>query len=54
MVKMGYLEPDLSAAAKGWVMALTPGAVDQDLPRRGITRSCARFIPSMSCRSIRI
>ena len=23
MVKMGYLEPDLSAAAKGWVMALT-------------------------------
>lgn len=35
VVKMGYLEPDLSAAAKGWVMALTPGAVDQDLPRLG-------------------
>ena len=33
VVKMGYLEPDLSAAANGWVMALTPGAVDQDLPR---------------------
>lgn len=31
VVKMGYLEPDLSRAAKGWVMALTPGAVDQDL-----------------------
>lgn len=35
VVKMGYLEPDLSAAAKGWVMALTPGAVDQGLPRLG-------------------
>ncbi len=35
VVKMGYLEPDLSAAAQGWVMALTPGAVDQDLPRLG-------------------
>ncbi len=33
VVKMGYLEPDLSAASNGWVMALTPGAVDQDLPR---------------------
>lgn len=31
IVKMGYLEPDLSRAAKGWVMALTPGAVPQDL-----------------------
>ncbi len=31
VVKMGYLEPDLSAAAKGWVMALTPGAVNQDI-----------------------
>lgn len=30
VVKMGYLEPDLSRAQKGWVMALTPGAVDQD------------------------
>jgi microcystin degradation protein MlrC len=24
VVKMGYLEPDLSQAQKGWVMALTP------------------------------
>lgn len=31
VVKMGYLEPDLSRAQKGWVMALTEGAVDQDL-----------------------
>lgn len=31
IVKMGYLEPDLSQAAKGWVMALTAGAVNQDL-----------------------
>lgn len=31
VVKMGYLEPDLSKASKGWVMALTPGAVNQDL-----------------------
>lgn len=32
-VKIGYLQPDLFAAAKGWVMALTPGGVDQDLER---------------------
>ncbi len=31
VVKMGYLEPDLSRAAQGWVMALTPGAVPQDI-----------------------
>lgn len=35
VVKMGYLEPDLASASDGWVMALTPGAVDQDLPRMG-------------------
>ena len=34
-VKIGYLEPDLAHAAAGWVMALTPGAVDQDLKRMG-------------------
>ncbi|GAB3436510.1 M81 family metallopeptidase [Flindersiella endophytica] len=32
-VKIGYLQPDLFAAAKGWVLALTPGGVDQDLER---------------------
>ncbi|PAT02195.1 hypothetical protein CI105_02295 [Candidatus Izimaplasma bacterium ZiA1] len=31
VVKMGYLEPDLSKAAKGWIMALTKGPVSQDL-----------------------
>lgn len=33
VVKMGYLEPDLAAAANGWTMVLSPGAVDQDLTR---------------------
>ncbi|MBV7362957.1 M81 family metallopeptidase [Actinomycetaceae bacterium TAE3-ERU4] len=37
-VKIGYLEPDLFQAASGWVMALTPGAVDQDLIRVGHQR----------------
>lgn len=31
VVKMGYLEPDLSKLSNGWVMALTDGAVNQDL-----------------------
>ncbi|MDD2446644.1 MAG: M81 family metallopeptidase [Tissierellia bacterium] len=31
VVKMGYLEPDLSKVAKGWIMALTPGSVRQDI-----------------------
>lgn len=31
IVKMGYLEPDLSRAARGWIMALTSGAVSQDI-----------------------
>ena len=31
VVKIGYLEPDLHAAAAGWRMALTPGGVDQRL-----------------------
>ncbi|OKL49644.1 hypothetical protein BSR29_01420 [Boudabousia liubingyangii] len=30
-VKIGYLEPDLAQASKGWVMALSEGAVNQDL-----------------------
>ena len=32
-VKIGYLQPDLYRAAEGWVLALTPGGVDQDLLR---------------------
>lgn len=37
-VKIGYLEPDLAEVAAGWVMALSPGAVDQDLLRLGHRR----------------
>ena len=32
-VKIGYLEPELRQLAKGALLALTPGAVDQDIPR---------------------
>ena len=34
-VKMGYLEPDQYEAAADWLLALTPGGVDQDLLRLG-------------------
>jgi microcystin degradation protein MlrC len=33
IVKVGYLVPELFAAAKGWVIALTPGGVDQHITR---------------------
>lgn len=33
MVKIGYLVPELYNMRGGWVMALTPGGVDQDLER---------------------
>lgn len=33
MVKIGYLVPELYDMRAGWVMALTPGGVDQDLER---------------------
>ena len=35
VVKIGYLVPELYDMRKGWVMALTPGGVDQDLNRLG-------------------
>jgi microcystin degradation protein MlrC len=38
VVKLGYLVPDLFDAAKGWVLALTPGGVDQDIVRLGHAR----------------
>ena len=38
VVKIGYLVPDLFDAAKGWVLALTPGGVDQDIVRLGHRR----------------
>ena len=33
VVKIGYLVPELFEMHKGWIMALTPGGVDQDLTR---------------------
>lgn len=33
VVKIGYLEPELYHMQKDWIMALTPGGVDQDLYR---------------------
>jgi microcystin degradation protein MlrC len=51
VVKIGYLVPDLFHAAKGWVMALTPGGVDQDLVRlghRGLDRPIYPFDPQMA------
>ena len=37
-MKVGYLVPDLFDAARGWVLALTPGGVDQDIVRLGHQR----------------
>lgn len=38
VVKIGYLEPELHAIQRGWLLALTPGGVDQDLIRLGHNR----------------
>lgn len=38
VVKIGYLEPELYELAATWLLALTPGGVDQDLLRLGHTR----------------
>ncbi|MBA3747000.1 MAG: MlrC C-terminal domain-containing protein, partial [Solirubrobacterales bacterium] len=35
VVKVGYLVPELFDAARGWVIGLTPGGVDQDIVRLG-------------------
>lgn len=35
IVKIGYLEPELYELAADWILALTPGGVDQDLIRLG-------------------
>ena len=40
-MKIGYLQPELYDMRADWVMALTPGGVDQDLerlPYKGIQR----------------
>ncbi len=38
VVKIGYLVPELYEMRKDWIMALTPGGVDQDLERLGYKR----------------
>ena len=38
VVKIGYLEPELYDMKKGWMMALTPGGVDQRLEGLGYER----------------
>ncbi|XAS67398.1 M81 family metallopeptidase [Micrococcaceae bacterium Sec5.7] len=45
VVKIGYLEPDLFAMAAGWMLALTPGGVDQDLQRLGHRRILRPMFP---------
>ena len=45
VVKIGYLVPDLFAAAKGWVLALTPGGVDQNIARLGHRRLLRPIYP---------
>lgn len=51
VTKIGYLEPGLYAIAADWLLALTPGGVDQDLQRlghRGIDRPMFPFDPNMA------
>jgi microcystin degradation protein MlrC len=46
VVKIGYLVPELYNMRAGWVMALTPGGVDQDiehLPYKRIIRPMFPF-----------
>lgn len=38
VVKIGYLEPELYSMRADWIMALTPGGVDQDLERLSYKR----------------
>ena len=45
VVKIGYLEPELYEASADWLMALTPGGVDQDLVRLGHHRLERPMIP---------
>lgn len=51
VVKIGYLEPELYELASDWLLALTPGGVDQDLLRlghKGISRPMFPFDPEMA------
>jgi microcystin degradation protein MlrC len=54
IVKIGYLEPELYDMAADWLLALTPGGVDQDLLRlghRAIRRPMFPFDPDMAAPS---
>ena len=45
IVKIGYLEPELYDMAKGWMLGLTPGGVNQDIERLGHHRICRPMWP---------
>ena len=45
VVKIGYLVPDLYNMRGDWIMALTPGGVDQDLSRLGYKRIIRPMFP---------
>lgn len=45
VVKMGYLVPDLYDMQADWIMALTPGGVDQDLESLEYTRISRPMFP---------
>ncbi|MGO1516049.1 MAG: MlrC C-terminal domain-containing protein, partial [Arthrobacter sp.] len=48
---IGYLEPEFFDVAADWMLALTPGGVDQDLLRlghRNIERPMFPFDPDMT------
>lgn len=45
VVKIGYLVPELYNMRAGWLMALTPGGVDQDLERLGYKRIIRPIYP---------
>jgi microcystin degradation protein MlrC len=45
VVKIGYLVPELYNMRGGWIMAMTPGGVDQDLERLGYKRIIRPMFP---------
>jgi microcystin degradation protein MlrC len=45
VVKIGYLVPELYNMRADWIMALTPGGVDQDLERLGYKRITRPMFP---------
>ena len=47
VVKIGYLQPELYAMRADWIMALTPGGVDQNLERLNIKEFNGPCFPSI-------